>query len=377
MERVSVGIIGCGNISATYLTLAPLFRSLDVRAVADINYEAARMRSEEYPVAALSVEDLLGSKDIDVVVNLTIPDVHYSVSSSILEAGKHVYSEKPLVLTLAQGKQLRELASERGLRVGSAPDTFLGGSHQLARERIDAGVIGDVIAGTAHVMSHGMEHWHPNPDFFFLPGGGPVLDVGPYYITNLVHLIGPVKRVAALATAADSSRTIRTPGPREGEEIPVRTPTNTHSLLEFHSGATATFSASWDVWAHRHNHMELYGREGSLSLPDPNFFGGTVRMADRSGTFLPLEEWNHPLGIPNEHQNTTPCANYRAAGLADMADALIRNEPHRCSLDLSLHVVDVLTSILRSGERDEWCWLSTTCERPDPLGPDEARALLV
>ena len=377
MERLGVGIVGCGNISAAYLTLAPLFRSLDVRAVADINHEAALTRAEEYPVAALSVEDLLGSKDIDVVVNLTVPDAHFSVSSSILEAGKHVYSEKPLVLTLEQGRQLRELASERGLRIGSAPDTFLGGSHQLARERIDAGVIGDVVAGTAHFMSRGMEHWHPNPDFFFLPGGGPVLDVGPYYITNMVHLIGPVKRVAALATAADNSRTIRTPGPREGEEIPVRTPTNIHSLLEFHSGATVTFSASWDVWAHRHNHMELYGREGSLLLPDPNFFGDSVRMADRNGAFLPLEEWDHPLGIPNECPSATSVANYRAAGLADMASAPIRNEPHRCSLELALHVVDVLTSILRSGEREEWCWLSTTCERPDPLGPDEARALLV
>ena len=376
MDRLGVGIIGCGNISGAYLALAPLFRSLEVRAVADINHEAARTRAEEYQVAALSVEELLGSKDVDVVINLTVPDAHYSVSSSILEAGKHVYSEKPLVLTLEQGRRLRELASERDLRIGSAPDTFLGGSYQLARERIDAGVIGDVIAGTAHVMSHGMEHWHPNPDFFYLPGGGPVLDVGPYYITNLIHLLGPVKRVAAIATAADSARTILTPGPRKGEEIPVQTPTNVHSLLDFHSGATVTLSASWDVWAHRHNRMELYGRKGSLSLPDPNFFGGTVDRAGRDGVFAPLEEWDHPFGVPNEHQNATSRANYRTAGLADMANALIRNEPHRCSLDLAIHVVDVMTSILRSGECGEWCRLSTTCERPDPLLPGEARELL-
>ena len=377
MDRLGIGLIGCGNISPAYLSLAPLFRTLDMRAVADIQLEAARTRAEEHNVAARSVEDLLGSDDIDVVVNLTVPEAHFSVSKSILEAGKHVYSEKPLVLTLEQGEELRDLASENGLRIGSAPDTFLGGSHQLARARIDEGIVGEIIAGSAHFMSHGMEHWHPNPDFFFLPGGGPILDVGPYYITNLVQLIGPVKRVAALTTAADRTRIIRTPGPREGEEIPVRTPTNIHALLEFHAGATVTLSASWDIWAHRHGNMELYGRDGSLSLPDPNFFGGSVERAGRDGIFRLLEGWDHPFGIPNDHKSDGPRSNYRAAGLADMARALIHGEPHRCSLDLAIHVVDVMTSILRSGDLGEWCQLSTACQRPAPLRPSEAQALLV
>ena len=376
MDRLGIGLIGCGNISPAYLSLAPIFRTLDVRAVADINHRAAESRAEEHRVDARSVEDLLGSDDIEVVVNLTVPEAHLSVSKSILEAGKHVYSEKPLVLTLEQGEELRGLASAKKLRIGSAPDTFLGGSHQLARARIDEGIIGEIIAGSAHFMNHGMEHWHPNPDFFFLPGGGPILDIGPYYITNLVQLIGPVKRVVALSTAADRARIIRTPGPREGEEIPVRTPTNIHALLEFQMGATVTFSASWDVWAHRHGNMELYGRNGSLSVPDPNFFGGAVVRAGRDGVFAPLAGWDHPFGIPNDHKSDIPRSNYRAAGLADMARALIHGEPHRCSLELAIHVVDVMTSILRSGERGEWCRLSTTCQRPAPLGPGEARALL-
>ena len=189
MDKLGIGIIGCGNISAAYLRLAPLFKALEVRAVADVNPDAARARAEEFGTTAQSVEDLLANDTVDVVVNLTIPDAHFAVSKQALLAGKHVYSEKPLVLSLAEGEELLALAAKNKLRVGSAPDTFLGGSHQLARARIDEGLIGDIVAGTAHVMNHGMEHWHPNPDFFFLPGAGPVLDLGPYYITNFIQLL--------------------------------------------------------------------------------------------------------------------------------------------------------------------------------------------
>jgi predicted dehydrogenase len=226
-------------------------------------------------------------------------------------------------------------------------------------------------------MSHGMEHWHPNPDFFFLPGAGPMLDVGPYYIANLINLIGPVKRVAALATAATPTRTILTAGPRQGEVIPVKTPTNIHALLEFQYGATVTVGASWDVWAHRHANMELYGTEGSLFVPDPNFFGGTVEMAGRDGGIAPVPGWDHPFGVPNqEHKSGAMLANYRAAGLADMALAILENRDARCSLERTLHGLDVMTSILKSGEMGAFVDLQTTCTRPEPLGPDEARALL-
>ena len=210
----------------------------------------------------------------------------------------------------------------KNLRVGSAPDTFFGGTHQQARAIVDAGGIGRVTAGTAHVMSHGMEHWHPNPDFFFQPGAGPVLDIGPYYVTNLIQLIGPVKRVAALSSMASNTRTISSE-PREGETIPVDTPTNIHALLEFDQGATITLSTSWDVWAHRHEPMELYGTEGSLFVPDPNFFGGVLEQADKSGEVTVVEPWEHPFGVPNqEHETHGMLANYRTAGLADMVDAI-------------------------------------------------------
>ncbi|THF52096.1 Gfo/Idh/MocA family protein [Allorhizobium terrae] len=376
MEReLGVGIIGCGNISTAYFTLAPLFKGIKVVACSDINMNAAELRAEEFGVKAQTVDELLANPEVDVVVNLTIPDAHYPVSKQILEAGKHVYSEKPLVLSLEQGEDLRRIAKEKGLSVGCAPDTFLGGSHQLARQYIDQGGIGRVTSGTCHVMSPGMEMWHPNPDFFFLPGGGPILDLGPYYIANLINLIGPVKRVGALTSMASETRTI-TSEPRNGETIPVKTPTNIHALLEFVNGATITLSASWDVWCHRHANMELYGTEGSLFVPDPNFFGGVVEATGRNKEIKPLDVWDHPFGIDNQESLQGPRANYRTAGLADMALAILEGRDARCSLDRVLHGVDVMTAILKSGATGEFITLSTTCTQPAALGVEEARALL-
>ncbi len=198
-EKLGVGIIGCGNISTTYMRLAPLYKSIEMRACADLNPEASAARAAEFGLRDLTIDELLAADDIDIIVNLTIPAAHFEVSKKILEAGKHSYSEKPFVLSVEEGKKLAEIAKAQNLYVGSAPDTFMGGAHQLARHLVDGGKIGKVIAGSCHVMSHGMEGWHPNPDFFFQPGGGPVLDLAPYYITNLVNMLGPVKRVAALA----------------------------------------------------------------------------------------------------------------------------------------------------------------------------------
>ncbi|MFC7704306.1 Gfo/Idh/MocA family protein [Plastorhodobacter daqingensis] len=372
---LGLGIIGCGNISVTYLSLAPLFRGIEMRACADLDLSAAQARAAEYGIVAQSVEDLLGNPDIDIIVNLTIPDAHFAVSRAALEAGKHVYSEKPLVLSLQEGLELRALAEARGLRVGCAPDTFLGGAHQYARHLIEEGRLGQVIAGGAAVMSHGMEHWHPNPAFFFQPGGGPILDLGPYYLSNLVNLIGPVRRVAALTSMGSPTRTV-TSEPRRGEKITVRTPTNIHALLEFCNGATFTLSASWDVWAHRRVNTELFGAEGSLFLPDPNFFGGLVEFAGTDGEIVPEPAWDHPFGIPNQEHARGAMANYRGAGLADMAVALIEGRPHRCSLDLALHGIEVMMAILASGEEGRFVEMTTTCTQPAPLGPDEARALL-
>lgn len=376
MSLLGVGIIGCGNISKTYFSLAPLFKGIEIRACADLNSAAAQAKADEFGVRAETIDGLLAADDIDIIVNLTIPDAHYSVTRQILEAGKHAYSEKPVVLSLEEGKDLRDLAKQKGLLVGSAPDTYLGGAHQQARAHIDSGAVGTITSGTAIVLNHGMEHWHPNPDFFFQPGGGPVLDLGPYYIADLINFIGPVKRVAALTSMASKTRTI-TNGPRAGETVPVDTPTNIHALLEFEQGATITMLSSWDVWAHRHSEIELYGTGGSIYVPDPNFFGGTVSAGGENfSEVTALPDWNHPFGINNQNDKGEGRANYRAAGLADMAIAIMEGRDHRCSLERALHAVDVMTSILKSGGTGEFVAMSTTCSRPAALGIAEAKALL-
>jgi predicted dehydrogenase len=374
-SRMRAGVIGCGNISHAYMRLAPLFRGVRIVACADLDMKAAASRAEEFGLRAETVDGLLSASDIDIVVNLTVPAAHHAVSRMALEAGKHVYSEKPFALTLKEGLDLKARALAKGLRIGSAPDTFLGGAHQLARHIIDSGQLGRITSGTCHVMNHGMEHWHPNPAFFYKSGGGPVLDLGPYYITNLVQLIGPVRRVAALATIPSGERRI-TSQPRGGQIIKVETPTTVHALLEFASGAIVTLSASWDVWAHGHAPMELYGEGGCLFLPEPNFFGGEVRHTLRTDFPKEKPRWDHPFARANQDSPRGRLANYRGAGLADMAVAILEDRPHRCSLDMALHVTDVMTGILASAA--DGCFVDTTtrCERPDALDVAAARDLI-
>jgi len=372
-----VGIMGAGNISAAYLRLAPLFKNLEVRAIADVVPEAAKKRAEEYGVAAQTPDELLKNSELDVIVNLTVPAAHFSVSKDILSSGKHAYSEKPFVLSVEEGIQLKALADEHGLKVGSAPDTFLGGAHQQARAIIESGKLGRIASGTMHVMSRGMEHWHPNPDFFFQVGGGPILDLGPYYVTDLINLAGPIKRVSAFTSMARAEREVTADGPFKGTMIKVGTPTTIHAILELHSGAIITLGTSWDVASHGHHNIELYGTEGSVYVPDPNFFNGDVTIADKAGTKEKVIPWDHPFGIANQGLDTpTPRANYRNAGLSDMLTASETGRHARCDLDVALHAVDVMTSILKAGETGQVITLSTTCERPAPLGPDEARAML-
>lgn len=372
MKTLGLGLIGCGNISTTYLDLAPLFKGVEIRCVTDLNIDLAAEKASAYGIRAETLDAMLAADDIDMVINLTIPEAHYATSKQALEAGKHVYSEKPFVLTLEEGQELKALAAAKGVRLGSSPDTFLGGSHQQARALLDAGDVGRIISGTCHIMGHGMEGWHPNPDFFYRPGGGPILDMGPYYLTNLVQLLGPVARVHAASDTPFSTRTIGN-GARDGEEIPVTTPTTFHAILQFASGAIITLGASWDVWAHRHDHMELYGTDGSLFLPDPNFFGGIVKTAGQDGEITDLVPTDHPFFVDNQPNQ----ANYRTAGAADMAQAVLDGRPHRCNGDMALHVVEVMTSILRAGETGAAVTMVTTCERPESLDSAAAQALLV
>ena len=376
-KTFGVGIMGAGNISSAYLKLAPLFKGLEVRAVADIVPAAAQKRADEFNVQAQTPDELLKNSEIDIIVNLTIPSTHYSVSMDIVSAGKHAYSEKPFVLSLEEGKALKKAADERGLKVGSAPDTFLGGAHQQARQIIDSGQLGKIMSGTTHVMSRGMEHWHPNPDFFFQPGAGPILDLGPYYVTDLVHLLGPVKRLSAFTNMARTEREVTAEGPYKGTFVKVGTPTTIHGVLEFHSGAIITIGASWDVAAHDHHNIELYGTDGTIFVPDPNFFGGDLVTANVAGERSNVTPWDHPFGKANQDlDKPTHRANYRTAGLADMIASIDGGYNARCGLDVALHGVDVMTSLLKAGETGQVITLSTTCERPLALGPDEARALL-
>lgn len=376
-KTFGVGIMGAGNISSAYLKLAPMFKGLEVRAVADIIPAAAQKRAEEFGVKAQTPDELLKNSEIDVVVNLTIPATHYGVSMDIVSAGKHAYSEKPFVLSLEEGMALKKAADDRGLKVGSAPDTFMGGAHQQAREIIDSGKLGKIMSGTTHVMSRGMEHWHPNPDFFFQPGAGPILDLGPYYVTNLIHLLGPVKRLSAFTNMARTEREVTAEGPFKGTFVKVGTPTTIHGVLEFDSGAIVTIGASWDVAAHGHHNIELYGTDGSIFVPDPNFFGGDLITANIAGERSNVTPWDHPFGKANQGLDTDqPRANYRAAGLADMMASIDGGYRARCGLDVALHAVDVMTSLLKAGESGQVLTLSTTCERPLALSPADAQALL-
>ena len=380
METVNIGIVGCGNISGIYFQNIRGYRGLTLKACADIRPEAARAQADRFGVDALSVEDLLARQDIDLVVNLTVPAAHFGVSLAALRAGKHVFSEKPLAVDFEQGRTLIDEAEARGLRFGCAPDTFLGAGGRLARRVVDGGGVGRILSGTAFLMSHGMEHWHPDPEFFFKPGGGPILDMAPYYLGTLVNLVGPVKRVAAMSSIGFPERVVTAESPRKGQRITVETPTSVMALLEFSSGAQVTFCMSWDVWKHGHPPIELYGTEGSLRVPDPNFFGGVVEVTERGGEWSALDSSAMPLGAPNWRSPAWPPeapsrANYRALGLADLASAILHGTPHRSTGRLALHVLEVMHAILQSGASGLPAVIATALERPAVLEDADAAGL--
>jgi predicted dehydrogenase len=380
MNSLNVGIIGCGNISGIYLQNIPAYRGLILRACADMKPEVAQAQASRHGIEALSVDELLAREDIDLVVNLTVPAAHFGVSLAALSAGKHVFSEKPLAVDFEQGRRLVDEAEARGLHLGCAPDTFLGAGGRLARNIVDDGKIGHILSGTAFLMSHGMEHWHPDPEFFFKPGGGPILDMAPYYLSTLVNLIGPVQRVFAMSSIGFAERIVTSESPRKGHRIPVETPTHVMSLLEFASGAQVTFCMSWDVWKHSHPAIEIYGSEGSLRVPDPNFFGGHVEITERGGDWRAVDSSEMPLGSPNwRSPNWAPDvpnkANYRALGLADLASSVLNGTPHRSSGRLGLHVLEVMHSILEGAATGQPRAITTTLERPGILEDADAAIL--
>ncbi len=357
MDPVSIGLIGCGNISAAYLKAAPLFPELRIAAVADLDESRASARAEEFGLRAVTVDALLADPAIEVVLNLTIPTAHVPVGLDAIRHGKHVHGEKPLGNSAAAACTLLDAAGKAGLRVGSAPDTFLGGAHQTARKLLDDGAIGSVLSGTAFMLNHGHEHWHPDPDFYYAAGGGPMLDMGPYYLTNLVNLLGPVASVAGVATAGFPERTIGSEK-RRGEVVPVTVATHVSGLMTFVNGAVVSVTTSFDVWQHRHGNMELYGTEGSMVVPDPNRFGGTVAVAKRR------DPW---ADMPLSHGFAD--GNFRIIGLADMARAIRSGRPHRCDGHMAYHVLEVMEAFGRSSEAGRAVAIESRCERPAPLPP--------
>ncbi len=357
MERkVKVGFIGAGNISEQYLKASRTFPILDVVGIADLVRSRAEERAEAFDIRPYTPDEMLADPDIEIVVNLTIPAAHGTVNLAVIEAGKHVYSEKPLAITREEGQRTLDAARERGLLVGCAPDTFLGGGLQTCRKLIDDGWIGEPVAATAFMTSRGPEAWHPDPVFFYQPGAGPMFDMGPYYLTTLVHLLGPVRRVTG-STRRSFEERVATSSTRYGERIPVSVTTHVAGLLDFVSGPVATVVTSFDVWYANLPRIEIYGSEGTLSVPDPNIFGGPVRLR-RAGA----EEWS---AIPLTHY--VPVG--RSIGVADMAYALLYGRQPRASGDLAYHVLDLMHAFDESSEAGRHIEVESSCERPAPLPP--------
>jgi predicted dehydrogenase len=355
MKKIRVGIIGCGNISDVYFENCQSYEILDVLACSDLDMEKAREKESLYQIAALSLEDMYSNQEIDLVLNLTIPSAHAEVSLKALQFGKHVYLEKPLAISLEDGKSVLNLAKEKGLLVGSAPDTFLGGGIQTCKTIIESGEIGSPVAATAFMMSHGPESWHPNPNFFYQEGAGPLFDMGPYYITALINLMGPIRRVTGSAQISFSER-IATSEARKGERIQVNTPTHVTGILDFEKGGVGTLITSFDVWGSSLPWIEIYGTEGSLRVPDPNTFGGPVFVKKSSE-----QNWRE---VPLLHGNTD---NSRGIGLKDMAEALATGGAHRASGEMAYHVLEVMNGILISSREEKHYQLKGTCKVPAAL----------
>ncbi|MEJ7839217.1 MAG: Gfo/Idh/MocA family oxidoreductase [Thermomicrobiales bacterium] len=356
-NRVGIGIIGAGFISEIYLNnLTGVMPNTRVIGVADLLIERAQERATKYGVGAFSVDDLLAHPDVDIVVNLTIPKAHAPVAQQVVEAGKSVYNEKPLTLNRDEAAKLLATARDKGVLVGCAPDTFLGGGLQTARKLIDEGLIGEPIAATASMIGRGHERWHPDPYFYYQPGAGPMLDMGPYYVTALVALLGPVRRVASSARKSFLERTI-TSKPKFGETIPVNVDTHIVATLDFVANATATIQTTFDLYDTDHAKLVVYGSEGSLRLPDPNTFGGPLQL-------LPGKHGAEWVDVPLTHGYTE---NSRGLGVSDMARALLERGTPRASGELANHVLDIMYATLESSAAERHIHLTTTADRPDPM----------
>ena len=384
MNKVfKVGLVGCGHIAETYFRAHKYFNNFKIIKCADINNNASKKCAKTYGIKALSVNDLLKDNEVEIILNLTIPKAHYIVAKKSLLNNKHVYSEKPMAINTKDGLELLKLARRKKLYIGNAPDTFLGGGNQKAKELVERKIIGKINLGNAIFAFPGVQSYHPNPEpWFAKKEGGPVIDMGPYYLTALVNLLGPAKEVSGSLMKGVNKRTIGI-GPRKGKKFKVECPTTYLSTIVFENGAIIRLTLSFDVIAHNRNHIELYGNKGSLIVPDPNMFGGSVFTCKKIGDKWKEYKTNKmPLGKINirtqsARANESPTnANYRGVGLAEMAYCIENKKLNRCNGELSYHVLDIIQSTMKASKTGKKQKIKSTCNKPNYFSKKDIKKIL-
>ena len=384
MNKVfKVGLIGCGHIAETYFRAEKYFNNIKIIKCADINLKAAKKCSKEYGIKFLSVNEILKDQEVEIILNLTIPKAHYEISKKALLNGKHVYSEKPLAINLKDGKELLKISRRKKLYLGNAPDTFLGGGIQKSKELVEKNIIGKIKLGNAVFAFPGIQSYHPNPEPWFAKlEGGPVIDMGPYYITALVNLLGPAKKVSGRIINGSKYRTIGI-GPKKGRKFKVNCPTTYLSTITFKNNTVIRLTLSFDVIAHQRNHIELYGEKGSMIVPDPNMFGGSVFTCKKLGdnwkeyktTKMHLGKIN--IRTQSSRANEAPTnANYRGAGLSEMAYSIEKKRKHLCNGEISLHVLDIITSIMKASKSGVNQSINTDCVKPKKFTNIDIRKII-
>ena len=384
MNKVfKIGLIGCGHIAETYFRAEKYFNNIKIIKCADINEKAAKRCALNFGIKSVTVNELLKDNEIEIILNLTIPKAHYQISKKALINGKHVYSEKPLAINLNDGKKLLKISKKKKLYLGNAPDTFLGGGIQKSKELVEKNIIGNVKLGNAVFAFPGIQSYHPNPEpWFTKKEGGPVIDMGPYYITALVNLLGPAKKVTGSIIQGQKYRTIGI-GPKKGKKFKVECPTTYLSTITFKNNSVIRLTLSFDVIAHQRNHIELYGEKGSMIVPDPNMFGGSVLTCNKLGdNWREFKTSKMPLGRINirtqsSRANETPTnANYRGVGLSEMAYSIENKRKHLCSGEISLHVLDIITSIMKAARSGKIQYINTFCAKPKKFSKFDIKELL-
>ena len=384
MNKVfKVGLIGCGHISETYFRAEKYFNNIKIIKCADINHIIAIKCAKKYKIKALSVKELLKDKEVEIILNLTIPKAHYQVAKLALTNDKHIYSEKPLAINFKDGKDLLKLSKKKKLYIGNAPDTFLGGGIQKSKELVDKKVIGKVHLGNAFFAFPGVQSYHPNPKpWFAKKEGGPVIDMGPYYLTALVNLLGPAKKVSGSIVKGVKKRTIGI-GPRKNKTFKVECPTTYLSTITFQNETVVRLTLSFDVIAHQKNHIELYGDKGSMIVPDPNMFGGSVHVCKKLGDKWKEYKTNKMLlgkinirSQSSRANESSTNANYRGVGLAEMAYSIENKKVNKCNGELSLHILDIIQSTMKACKTGIAQSIKTTCKKPQPFSLKEIRKII-